>query len=310
MMVFHMVERTIGGEPFGQALRDVYRDHRFQRAAWADFFAAFTAVSNRDFTAFQEQWLTRPGAPMIRLTAAERRGDDVRFNLEQDQPVYDLLVPVVITTPAGEQEREVELRTTAQAYSLTVPAASRLAIDPDYHLFRRLHPQEIEATVRQVLAEDVPLFVLPPGDEQMIAAARRFAVTFSGNETPMVVEGGHPPADVRAGSATDGVLLDPPPEVLREWLPAGVTVAGDLLFIEGLRYDLRQNDAVLAVPHPHDPGATYLIVLCRSPGRLEGLANRLGHYGKYSWLVFPAGRGQVTRGNWQPVGSPLVAELE
>jgi hypothetical protein len=49
------------------------------------------------------------------------------------------------------------------------------------------------------------------------------------------------------------------------------------------------------------------VVLSDSVRRLEVLAGRIGHYGKYSWLLLPKGQGRVLRGNW-PVGdSPLIA---
>ena len=43
-------------------------------------------------------------------------------------------------------------------------------------------------------------------------------------------------------------------------------------------------------------------------GRAAGnrLARRLGHYGKYSWLIMPAGQGDVVKGNWELAASPLV----
>jgi hypothetical protein len=49
------------------------------------------------------------------------------------------------------------------------------------------------------------------------------------------------------------------------------------------------------------------VVIADSAPRLESLARRVGHYGKYSWLLLPKGQGRVERGNW-PVGdSPLTA---
>ena len=70
------------------------------------------------------------------------------------------------------------------------------------------------------------------------------------------------------------------------------------------------DDHVLTVANPHDPTSTDLVVLSRSADRLPALGRRLGHYGKYSWLMLPAGRGPVIKGNWQPAASPLTATLE
>ncbi len=35
----------------------------------------------------------------------------------------------------------------------------------------------------------------------------------------------------------------------------------------------------------------------------------IGHYGKYSYLVLPAAKGEVVRGNWSLEGGPLTARL-
>ena len=58
---------------------------------------------------------------------------------------------------------------------------------------------------------------------------------------------------------------------------------------------------------PNDPEVTDLVILCASTHRLEALARRVGHYGKYSWLLLPVGQGKVLRGNWPAGDSPLMA---
>jgi aminopeptidase N len=310
MMIFHMVDRMIGHDAFLAALRKAYADHRFRGATWSDFFAIFADVSGQDFSYFQEQWIERTGAPVLELKEARREGDDVHFKLRQGLPVYELQVPVVITTAAGAVEHVVWLQQQEEEFVLGAPGAIRVAVDPDFQLFRRLNRDEIEPTVSQVLGEDVPLFILPNGTEAEVTAAQDFAIQFSENATPMMIPGGHPPADVTYGTAVSSVLINPSPEVLKEWLPSGITVSGDLLFMEGRRTSLKEYDAVLAVADPYDPTATDLLVLCREPNRLASLAGRIGHYGKYSWLLLPTGgQRDVLRGNWPVKGTHLVADL-
>lgn len=309
MMTFHMVARLIGREAFLTGLRRLYEQKRFQPATWSDFFAAFAAASGQDLGTFQEQWLTRTGAPLVHLEEAERKGDRVRVKLRQGPLAYDLHVPVLISTPDGEVEHVVHLTESSGTFTLTAPGATQVAVDPGCHLFRRLHPGEIEPTISQVLGENVPLFVLPAGSEEEIEAAHQFAVDFTEVEQPMTHEGGRPPEDVAPGAAVGSVLINPQPDVLKSQLPDAMTLAGYLVFLEGRRYSLKDYDLVLAAANPHDPTVTDLIVLSRSPQRIPSLARRVGHYGKYSWLLFPAARGQTIKGNWQPAGSPLVAKL-
>ena len=67
-------------------------------------------------------------------------------------------------------------------------------------------------------------------------------------------------------------------------------------------------DLVYCATNPFDDSLTDLVIHSTSPQRIEALARRLGHYGKYSWLLRPTGQGRVLRGNWQPPGTPLSQE--
>ncbi len=298
MMVFHMVDRLIGREAFLAALRDVWSGHLFQPVTWDDFFAAFAVRGGVDLAAFRDQWLTRTGAPRLDLLDAERRGDRVVVTIGQDEPVYDLQVPVVVTTADGEEEFTVHLDGPRGTFTLRAPGATAVAVDPDDHLFRRLHPEEIEPTISQVLGDPQPRFVLPGGN----AAAREFAARWIEQGEPIVV-----PADAPADGHAR-LLVAPDPAVAARFLPDGVTLAGSLLFLEGRRIDLRSGSVVLAVADPEAPATTDLVVLCRETSALPSLADRVSHYGKYSWLVFPP-RGRPQKGNWPVTGSPLTADL-
>jgi len=207
----------------------------------------------------------------------------------------------------------VRLDRMAQTFELEGPGATLIAVDPDCHLFRRLHPLEIEPTLSQVLAAETPLFILPDTTGPALEAARAFARAFAELETPMMIGGGRPPADVRPGASLAKVLINPRPEPLAARLagaPQGrLTLTGELVFSEGRRYGLRDHDLVFAAADPRDPAVTDLVVICREPARLPGLAARVGHYGKYSYLVFPAGHGETVKGNWPTSASPLTARL-
>ncbi len=312
LMVFHMVERMIGREAFLTALRDVYARRLFQRASWDDFFAAFAAASGRDLAAFQAQWLDRPGAPRLALREARADGERVIVELEQQtggQPPYLLEVPLVVAAAGGGREHVVKLEGERGRFELVAPGALSVAVDPDWHLFRRLDPAEIEPTLSMVLGVDAPPVVLPAGDEAEIAAARAFAVAFTEQDEPTLFAGGLPPADLPATALTSLVLINPPPAELTPRLPPALAVAGDLVFLNGQRHSLKEHDLVFAAANPRRPDIADLVVLCRSPDRLPGLAGRIGHYGKYSYLLLPAGRGEVIRGNWPLAAGPLTARL-
>ena len=306
MMVIHMIDRMIGRETFLAALRDVYAEKRFQQTCWSDFFTAFTRESGRDLTIQQEQWLTRVGAPELALDGARRKGDRIHLELSQDEPIYDLEIPIAVTTDAGRVERIVRLDKVRDEFDLTVPGATALAVDPDYHLFRRLAPVEIEPTISQVLGEESLQFVLPAAGEAELAAARQFAAAFAEDEDPALHADGQAPRGDTPDAGHSAVILNPDATILKEWSPPELTVSGQYVFLEGKRYSLQEYNLVFAADNPDLSTVTDMLVVCRDAAQLPSLARRLGHYGKYSWLLLPVGSGRPLRGNWSPAESPLA----
>ncbi len=297
MMVFHMVDRAIGRDAFLAALRDVWSSHPFQPVSWDDFFAAFAKHGGTDLDWMRDQWLERTGAPLLSLEGAERKDGEVRVTVTQTEPAWELDVPIVLETRSGDVEHVVRLDGPRGEFTFDDPGAVAVHVDPDDHVFRRLHAVEIEPTLSQVLGEEEPRFLAstPAGTE--------FARTWTETDDPMMAA----PGDDADGHAR--IAVNPAQAELKRWLPEGVQAAGSLLFMEGRRIDLKKNDVVLATADPDQEGVTSLVVLCSDERRVLGLADRVSHYGKYSWLVFPA-RGRPQRGNWAIAASPLSARLD
>jgi aminopeptidase N len=315
MMVFHLIDRMIGHEAFARGLQGIYTEHKYQRASWDDFLEVFAEAGGRDLSFVREQWLARGGAPSLSLVDAQRTDDGVRIVLAQEAPIYDLEIPIVVTTATEAVQETVFLGSAQDEFVIAADGARGVAVDPDYHLFRHLFPGEIEPTIRQVLGEDEPVFFLPASPDEAVEAAHRFAREYSESDAPTIMGG-------EALPATSAILINPAADVLERRLPRAATVAGDLVFLDGKRYSLQEYDFVLAAGRderavdagpsgdPERTEVTDLIVLCRSPQRLPGLASRIGHYGKYSWLLLPAGRGETIKGNWKIQGSPLAREFQ
>ncbi len=296
MMVFHMIDRAIGRERFLGALREVAATHRFRAASWGDFLRAFGQDD-----AFAAQWLRRTGAPTLALADVRFGAGEVSFRLSQPEPAYELDVPVVVTAPGGVTEHLVHLSGTDGSYKLAVAGATKLAVDPDCHLFRHLDPAEIEPTISQVFGSDRHVFVTDGAAGPLAEASQAFARAFAESDSVVVVDGALP------DDARTAVVLNPGPALLARLAPAGLTVAGRFFYLDGKRYSLDAADLVFAAADPRRPGATALVVVCGAADRLPGLAGRVSHYGKYSWLALPAGQGRVERGNWPAGASPLLA---
>jgi aminopeptidase N len=302
MMVFHMVDQIIGRENFLKGIRKVAADHHYVKASWSDFMMAFAEAGDRDLSGFQEQWLAWTGAPTLNLEAVEFKDDQVVFTLNQDEPAYTLEVPVVLTTKATTEEHFVVLDQASQEFTIEAEGAEKLAVDPDCHLFRRLHSEEIEPTISQVLADEAPAFIVQDATPDMVTAARNFAADFSEKDEFPFHEDGTLPSGGHAS-----IVINPGGALLKQFAPNDLVISGTTLFLEGKRYSLKEFDLVFAGQDPGDPEVTDLVILSDSTHRLEALARRVGHYGKYSWLLLPVGQGKVLRGNWATGDSPLMA---
>ncbi len=306
MMVFHMVDSLIGHENFLAGLQSVAKSHRFVKASFSDFMSAFSDVSGMDLSGFQKQWLTRTGAPTLKLEQVEFSDDKVSFKLQQGAPPYVLQVPVVLTTAAGKEEHMVTLEYTLGNYEINAEGVAEVSIDPDAHLFRRLDPREIEPTISQILAEAAPNFVMDKPTPAMLKSGRNFAASFAETELFSFNENGVLISDVPHGQTQSTIIMNPGSKLLKQYRPKGLTVAGKTVIMDGKRYSLKDYDLVYAANNPADSTCQDLVILCPSPQRLESLANRVVHYGKYSWLLMPVGQGDVLKGNWSVDGSPLV----
>ncbi len=306
MMVFHMVERMIGREAFLTGLQAVAAEHKYVKTNWSDFFAAFAKASGLDLGDFQKQWLTRTGAPILSLEDVEFEKKKVTFRLKQGAPPYDLQVPVLITTAKGDEEHILHFNKMSQEFEVEVNGAKSLAVDPGTDMFRRLHPAEIEPTISQILAELGPTIILDQAPPLMTEAARNFAAEFIEQPLYAFVEDGQLHTDVQLGTGTSSILINPGAELLGQYKIPELMISGKMFFLGGKRYSLDQFDLVFTASNPFDSTVSDMIILCNSPHRLEAYARRLGHYGKYSYLVFPAGQGRPERGNWALSESPLT----
>jgi aminopeptidase N len=292
MMVFHMFDRMIGRDNFLTSIQNVWRDNSYAPVSWDHFIAEFNNHDN-DIFELGEQWLTRPGAPLLRLQDVESNGSEVTFTIVQEEPVWDIAIPVMV----GDVEHVVDLNSTSKTFTLPTAGANSLKIDPDYHLFRKLHAEEIEPTLSQIFGDDEPRFVIPSGPAGM--KAKKFAEEW--------VEGTEYVTSDGTFDGHSSIYINPSPELISNLLPATVEFAGKYLFINGARHNLKENDIILTVTNEN--GKTDLIVFGHSYETLPKLAGRISHYGKYSYLIFPQ-RGRPQKGNWEITESPLNRRIK
>lgn len=324
MMFFHMLKTELGEETFQKALRQFYRDYRFARADYDALQTTFEAAAGASLAAEFEQWVTRAGAPQLRLGKVERRprGDGYRITADleqiQDGAPYVLGIPVAVVVEGEEAARELRIVMDRKRQQFEWSFSRRplqLTVDPRYDLFRRLAPAEIPPALSRVFGAKEVLAVLPaaaPAKRQ--AAYRAFAEALDRSEPVKircVLD-----RDLEALPVDRSVLLLGWDNRFRDLLdraladddgqvaPASATLAGQTV----ARAD---HAVVVTAHHPENPERVLAWIAAAADEALPGLARKLPHYHKYSYLVF---RGSVpdnvAKGRWPVRRSPLTVLFE
>ena len=146
-MVFHMIRRMIGDELFYMSLQSFWNEFQFKKASWNDIVHAFEEESGVSLDTFVTQWIERPGAPGIHVSHVSLSDGDLRISLEQDDPLYDLKIPVEISYSANGSDsvsaHSIAMHgTTVDTILACVGSPSAVGIDPNYDIFRIVDAKE------------------------------------------------------------------------------------------------------------------------------------------------------------------------
>lgn len=296
--IFHMLKQELGEAAFAAALRTFWQRHRFRTAGWGDLRRAFEAASGRDLTRFFAQWLTRAGAPRIRLGDAEVRahgnGYRVRFTVSQEQPAYHLTIPVVVETGAGRRRHQIVLEGAKTTEVLDMDAQPvALHLDPEHDLFRRLLAGEAPPILRDVTLATDAVTAVAAADPAMRGVARQLAERLLDNPVRLVAAGSTP-------AAAPLLIIGATREVEAVLAQYGLAGIPDNLSGRGTSraWTAYQNN-----DHP------LLVVAADSIEALQALLRPLPHYGSRSYLVFD-GRKAIDKGTWPATRSPLSRRFE
>jgi aminopeptidase N len=314
-MVLHQARRAAGDEVFLGALGRFYDRHAFGPATWDDLAAALSEASGADWRPWVDAWTDRPGAPALALGAATVTRDGsahvltVTVRQEQPEDVFPADVPVAVTLegrpeatwlvasfpPGGPREVTLTARLDH--------APLRLDLDPAFDVMRRLDPREVPPALTTLFGEGPETFVLPASaPEAERAAWTALAEAWAKPAAPVLASDADPlPAGnvwvlgwdnrhAAAAAAAGGATLGPTGAT-----PGGTAVerAGHSVVTVGSRDD-RVVGLVAAAPSAAIPG----------------LARKLPHYGKYTWLAFEGDAPtNVAKGSIDAEGAPTTRLL-
>jgi hypothetical protein len=319
LMFFHMLRRRLGDRVFIDGLRRFYTEHRFRIAGYSELQASFEAVSGLDLRQMFEQWLTRVGAPALRVrdvrVASTDSGYQLTARLEQSQdgPAYRLPVPIALQLDERDEALRYDLQMRQKILDISLEFDTRplrLAVDPEFDLFRRLDASEIPPALGELFGSDEALFVLPAAaPDKLREAYHALASRFGTGRVVTDTEVDAPPSDRPVWILGWKNLHRS--EFAQTVLAEGVTFEANGVRIHG---ELRHRDeecVVLVSRRADDDGAALAWIGCENPPAFAGLARKLPHYGKYGYLSFSGSQPEnVLKGQWQVSNSALHVILQ
>jgi hypothetical protein len=323
LMLFHMLRRQLGDAAFVQGLRALYRQYRFRVAGFGAVEAVFSEISGQPLGRFFEQWTQRSGAPRLRVSSARARpvGDAYELTalLEQTQPgaAYRLQVPIAVHLEGRDAawQTDVVLAQRRTRVQLELPARPyRLEVDPEFDVFRRLERSEIPPAISQALGAEAALIVVPSAAPPALRAGFEALARDWQNARPERI-GSVRDDEIEALPTDRAVWLFGWENRFRPELAAA---------LEGYAFADRGATVTLAGSelHPETHAVTVMARQAANPEHalgwlaaaeveaLPGLARKLPHYGKYSYLAFTGTEPvNVLKGQWPVVDSPLTMEV-
>jgi len=285
-MTFFMLRDLIGREAFDRGIRTFWERQQFLVASWDDLREAFESATGMDLKPFFKQWLTRSGAPIVRLTSARSKrsgtGYRVTIALNQRPPAYRIRVPLAIRTEAGEKTRFVDLDSARKVFTLQVSARPReIALDPELRIFRRLARDEAPPILRQVMVDPATVTVLiSEGSE-----ARRAASALAARLQDHAPNAFSPARRLsRAPALAIGLEGEVDAWLKQQGLP-------------GRPERVRGKGSAQVWTAAREEGASIVVVSATDAVSLAALARPLPHYGRQSYVIFQGAKA-IERGTW------------
>jgi len=303
LMVFNMLELSIGQEKFNAGIKMLYSQKAFERASWQDIQDSFEAASGQDLDWFFDQWLKRIGGPRLSLHDAVSVKKDgrnaVTFTLKQDSKAYVLDLPVFIKTPSGEVWKTVRLSKETEEFAIELDDEPiSMEIDPQIQNFRLLADEEVPATIAGILGDRRALIVIPNKSrlyDQYLRAADLLARDYNLEIITDAEAGRQDNLWDRSLFIFGGPLENRFALLTGQYFSRHIRFDGGSIEIKGKSYPKGSSTAVVAIKNPHMPSKT-LALLTGPPDReaLMETAKRVRYFTDFSYLVFT--RGKVEKG--------------
>lgn len=324
LFLFHMFRQMLGDRVFVEALRTFFHENRFSMASFSDLSQAFSRAARRDLRPEFMQWVERAGAP--RLRAKNVRSDKAEegyllsatFQQRQAGPAYHLQIPVSVTLHGKKEafQTTIEMRKKTLEVALVLPARPiRLKIDPEYDLFRRLHPAEMPPTLAKAFAAKLTLILLPATAALPERRAYEALAKDMQEAQPEQIEIGWD-NDYKALPKDRSIWLFGwenrfQRTILTQLRGFGVSANSAMTRIGDIQIPRRGFSLVLTGRHPKTAKHTLSWLASDRAVAIPRLGEKLSRYASYGYLGFAGDAVKnIEKGRWPAVGSPMSIRIK
>ncbi|MCK5344616.1 MAG: hypothetical protein KAR20_14480, partial [Candidatus Heimdallarchaeota archaeon] len=175
---------------------------------------------------------------------------------------------------------------------------NQIEVDPEYHLFRKLYPEEVEPIISAVMGFENKTIVSYINDSTANQNFSEFAKNLTGGDIELIT-------DTRQDFGDGFVKFNP--TTIPNNLNYLFSIFNDMVTIDDKSYSIKNHTVVFStLDNEGDKG---MIVFTNDYQSLPRIGQLLPHYGKYSYLVFKGGRN-VAKGQWPVTESPLKVTVK
>jgi len=322
MMMWQMLRRKIGDENFIKSMKYFYEQNKYKTASFDDIRKAVEEITEIDLKDFFNQWVNRMGAPEIGIKdiktdmyAGKYR---ININLEQKQKqeVFNIDVPINIATNKGVESFVFNMNQREQNYQISLnDKPLKLVVDPQYDIFRILHPSEVPPGLNKIWGSHQNVMILPSdASEKQKKIYEAFAHDWKSadnDDFKIIYDTDIENLDEEATYWILGFENKYVSEVEEQLSNYQTTFSENQVSVGKKNIPKAENSFVFTVFDNKDINKQHIFIAIEKEKAIAGLIRKLPHYGKYSYLAFNGDEPtNIAKGQWPVLNSPLVKVFE
>ncbi len=297
LMFFHMMRMKLGDAAFKKGFTHFYLNNKFKKVSYSEIQKSLEVASGKNLDEDFSQWTKRTGAPTLKIAEAAVTATQsgyhlhVRLNQIQTENVFATNIPVAITLEGETQaiQSEVEMKDRELVFDLDFSKRPVfLQVDPEFDLMRRLAKDEVPAVLTMALGASKTYFVI--SEKNSPEAQKKFIDILSQalpKEGSFEVISDSAVTSLPAGSSVwilgkENMLVSAFNDSVKD---KGTLVGANDIQVSGQTSPVSNNSFTL-VSRDLKTQNVMVFVSANESNSYEILANKLIHYGKYSYLVF------------------------